>query len=60
MSKWFKIHDDFDGNSQDMVVGFDSKGILLEVGITYLDDDEVVFHADCATSSWQSLFKEKQ
>lgn len=46
MSKWFKIGDDEYGNSQDMIVGLDSKGVLLEIGITYLEDDEVVFYTD--------------
>jgi hypothetical protein len=35
MTKWFKIHDDANGNSQDMAVGFDTEGSLIELGISY-------------------------
>ncbi len=56
MTRWFKIHDDHDGNSQDMVIGFDAEGVLIEVGLTYIDDDEFIFHADSATSSWKDKY----
>ena len=52
MSKWFQIHDDKKGNAQDMVIGFDYEGMLIEIGITYLADDEIVFHASKATKYW--------
>lgn len=32
MTKWFPIHDDEDGNSQDMAVGFDAGQQLLRSG----------------------------
>jgi hypothetical protein len=41
-----------------MVVGFDAEGILLEVGITYADDEDIVFHADIATPAWQVKYNE--
>ena len=41
MTKWFQVHDDIDGNSQDMIVGFDANGILIEIGLTYIDNDEI-------------------
>lgn len=53
MTKWFTIHDDDEGNSPDMAVGFDAEGNGLEIGISYIEDDEVVFHADIMTSRWQ-------
>lgn len=56
MTKWFPIHDDEDGNSQDMAVGFDAEGNGLEVGLSYIEDDEVVFHADNMTLSWQTEY----
>lgn len=59
MTKWFKIHDDADGNSQDMVVGFDSEGTLIEIGLTYIDDDEVVFHAMDATPNWRNRYDQE-
>ncbi len=59
MTKWFPIHDDAQGNSQDMAVGFDAEGDPIEVGITYIDDDEVVFHADTMTPTWQTRYNEE-
>jgi hypothetical protein len=56
MTKWFAIHDDEDGNSQDMAVGFDADGNGLEIGISYIDDDEVIFHADTMAPAWQSEY----
>lgn len=58
MSKWFQIHEDEQGNSQDMVVGFDSEGTAIEIGITYVNDDEVVFHANVITSAWAIRYNE--
>ncbi len=58
MTKWFKIHDDAEGNSQDMAVGFDAEGMMIEVGMAYIDDDEVVFHADNMTPAWASSYSE--
>ena len=53
MTKWFPIHDDSDGNSQDMAVGFDAEGADIEIGISYIEDDDMVFHADNVTPNWQ-------
>ena len=36
-TKWFDFHDDADGNTQEMAVGFDAEGRLIEIGITYFD-----------------------
>lgn len=58
-TKWFKIHDDDDGNSQDMAVGFDGDGGgPFEIGVTYIDDDEVVFHGNDANAFWQQRYNE--
>jgi hypothetical protein len=59
MTKWFAIHDDRKGNSQDMAVGFDAEGCLLEIGISYVDDDEIVFHADKVSPNWKNKYNEK-
>ncbi len=56
MTKWFKIHDDIHGNSQDMIVGFDANGNLIEIGLTYIDNDEIIFHADHVTSAWIEIY----
>lgn len=56
LTKWFPIHDDANGNSQDMVVGFDNEGTSIEIGLSYIDDDEVVFHADKVTTAWQTEY----
>jgi len=59
MTKWFEIHDSDDGDSQDMVVGFDADGALIEIGITYVADDEIAFHADKATSYWIERYNKR-
>jgi hypothetical protein len=59
MTKWFPMHDDEDGNSQDMVVGFDAEGAGIEIGLTYQDNYDVVFHADKVTASWQMKYNTK-
>lgn len=56
-TKWFSIHDDRDDNLQDMVLGFDSQARMLEVGITYIGDDEIVFHAQKITSDWSERYR---
>lgn len=58
MTKWFPIHEDEYDNSQDIAVGFDAEGSLLEVGVTYLEDDEIVFHADRASKIWINKYTE--
>jgi hypothetical protein len=60
MSKWFAIHDDKNGNSQDMVVGFDAEGNVLEIGVTYEVNDEVIFHADSLTITWKNRYNESR
>lgn len=57
-TKWFQIHDDGEGNSQDMAAGFDAEGCPIEIGITYRADDEVIFHADSVTSVWEVRYNE--
>ena len=58
-TKWFRIHDDDDGNSQDMAVGFDAEGGgPFEIGISYIGDDEVVFHGNYANAFWQQMYNE--
>jgi hypothetical protein len=57
LTRWFQIHDDKSGNSQDMIVGFDAEGKALEIGITYIDD-EVIFHADNLTALWEIKYNE--
>lgn len=56
MTRWFKINYDKHGNSQDMAVGFDAEGISIEIGLTYIADDDVVFHADKVTTTWKTRF----
>lgn len=58
MTKWFPIHEDRYGNSQDMAVGFDSDGLMLEIGLSYIDDDEIVFHAQKATLGWRKKYNQ--
>jgi hypothetical protein len=38
------------GNSRDMFVGRTENGVIVEVGVEYKVDDEVVFHAERASN----------
>jgi hypothetical protein len=60
MTRWFQIHDDKNGNSQDIVVGFDAEGIALEIGVTYTGSDDVIFHANKLTPSWEVRYNESK
>lgn len=53
LTKWFSLDEDAEGNAHEMAVEFDADGKLIEVGITYFDKVDVVFHADNATPTWQ-------
>lgn len=39
------------GNSRDMFVGRTENGVIVEVGVEYKVDDEVVFHAELQTTA---------
>lgn len=58
-TKWFEIHEDVQGNSQDMAVGFDAEGNALEIGISYIGDHEWVFHAMAVTPAWRKRYSEE-
>jgi len=58
-TKFLDFPDDDNGNTQEMAVGFDAEGRLIEIGITYLDEDDVVFHADNATPNWQKRYNQE-
>jgi hypothetical protein len=60
MTQWHDIHDDDDGNSQDMALGFDAEGNPIEVGITYMQFDEVVFHANAMTPAMRTKYDEER
>jgi len=55
---WDDIGPTDGGNDRLMFVGFDPCGRLLEVGIEYIDaeDVELVFHANVATPHYEHLF----
>jgi hypothetical protein len=57
-SRFFPIHEDDEGNPQDMVVGYNQSGVLLEIGITYLDNTDSVFHVNKATNIYKALYKD--
>ena len=46
------------GNDRLMFVGFDSSGRLLEVGLEYINDEDVefIFHANYATPQYENLY----
>jgi len=56
---WAEIESDRLGNPQEMVVGYDSNRILLEIGLTYIGESTFVFHAAKANFTWRIRHKEE-
>lgn len=54
----YELHDDRDGNAQDMFVGFtDSRPWPIEIALSYRDDEIVVFHASKISASNRKLYE---
>jgi hypothetical protein len=56
---WATLPRSRDGYERAMVIGFDSEGRLLEVGIELTDNGSIVFHAMKATRESKQWFEEK-
>lgn len=56
---WFELQPDRQGNLQEMIVGYDNNGILLEIGLTYLGESIFVFHAARASFVWRVRHREE-
>ncbi len=56
---WFDIHTDKRGNLQEMAVGHDYNGIMLEIGVTSIGENLVVFHATRAGFNWRVKHREE-
>ncbi len=56
---WIEIHPDTLGRVQDMVVGYDNNGMLLEIGLTYVEETIFIFHAAKASFNWRLKHKEE-
>ncbi len=56
---WREIHPDSLGRAQEMVVGYDNNGLLLEIGLTYVEEFVFIFHAARASFSWRMQHKEE-
>jgi hypothetical protein len=55
--RYFAIHEDSFGNPQDMVVGFTQSGVLVEIGVKYTDDFDIVFHANRVSRRFRALYR---
>lgn len=56
---WTEIEPDRFGNAQEMVVGYDNNRIVLEIGLTYINESIFVFHAAKANFTWRIRHKEE-
>lgn len=52
-----EIHEDQNGNPQEMLVGFTQNGKLLEVAVKYTSTQDVIFHANKASFKFRRLFR---
>lgn len=54
----YEMHDDENGNAQDMYVGCTgTRPWPIEVGISYSADENIVFHASKVTPQYEKLYK---
>ncbi len=53
----FEIHEDENGNPQEMIVGFSQNGKLLEIAVKYTAANDVIFHASKASFKYRRLFR---
>jgi hypothetical protein len=54
----YEMHDDEEGNAQDMFVAHTgTRPWPVEVGISYCQDENVVFHANKVTPEFEKLYK---
>lgn len=59
-TQFFSIHDDVEGDPQEMAVGFAESDVLLEIGITYGEDIDYIFHAKRAGALYRKLFERRR
>lgn len=54
----YEMHDDAEGNAQDMYVGHTgTRPYPLEVGVSYRENENVVFHAAKVTPEFEKLYE---
>jgi hypothetical protein len=66
LTKWYPNGRSDRGNERAMLVGFNSRGNLIEIGLELLpgasfedDDEEYFYHAMPATFQWQRNYRRK-
>jgi len=56
--RYYAIHDDGEGNGQDMVVAHTgTRPWAIEVGVCYRAEENVVFHASKVTPKFQTMYE---
>jgi hypothetical protein len=56
-TRYYLMHDDEDGNGQEMAVGFTESERCIEIGIGYQQHTTIIFHADSITPAYKKLYK---
>ncbi len=65
VTEWFEIGLSERGNERAMLVGFDSDGNAMEIGVELIpsddgDDEVYFFHAMKATPEWKKKYSERR
>jgi len=57
VTRYFPLHEDAQSNPQEMAIGYTQKGVLLEIGVRYMDNFDDVFHANRVSSKYRQLYE---
>ena len=56
--RFYEMHDDKDGNAQDMVIAHTgTRPWAVEIGLCYLTNENVVFHASKISSEFKKQYE---
>ncbi len=56
-TKPFELHDDVDGNPQEMLVGYTQSNVQSEIAVRYSEESDDVFHAARVTAKYKRLYE---
>jgi hypothetical protein len=57
MTRFYILHDDAEGNGQEMAVGYTERERLIEIAICYRPNETVIFHADSVTLTYKEYYE---
>jgi hypothetical protein len=57
-TKAFELHEDSEGDPQEMLVGYTQTNVLIEIAVKYTDERDQVFHANRVSAEYRKLYEE--